>query len=52
MANTLKEMAIKFVAGLTATNVKNSCCVLCADRNKERERERQTEKDKERGGME
>ena len=51
-ANTFKEIAIKFVAGLTATSVKCSCCVLCADRDSEterqREREGQTERDRER----
>ena len=47
-ANTLKEMAIKFVAGLTATSVKCSCCVLCADRDREAERQRDRERERER----
>ena len=47
-ANTFKEMAIKFVAGLTATSVKCSCCVLCAERDRETERERGTDRERQR----
>ena len=39
----MKEMAIKFVAGLTEASVKCSCRELCAETDSERDTEREKE---------